>query len=387
MRDVAVVGVGLSRWGEVWEESLRHLWTAAALAALDDAGVDRVDSITVGCMSGGLFVGQEHLGALLADEAGLAGVPATRVESACASGGLAVRTGFAEIAAGIADVVLVTGVEKMNDCGGDEATAALATAADQETEVFYGATFPGLYAMMARAHMERWGTTREQLAAVAVKNHHNGTLNPNAQFRREVTPDEVAGATMVAEPLTILDCSPITDGAAALVLADMETARRLAKGRPLVRIAGIGAATDRIALHNRPDVAALPATTRAAQKALAMAGKTPADVQLAEVHDCFTIAEIMVLEALGLCEPGQGGPLSLSGATALDGRIPVNTSGGLKAKGHPVGATGVAQIAEVATQLRGGAGARQVPRHDVGLTQNMGGTGASAVVHVLEVTS
>ncbi len=387
MRDVAVVGVGLSRWGEVWDESLRQLWTTAALAALDDAGIDRVDSITVGCMSGGLFVGQEHLGALLADEAGLAGVPATRVESACASGGLAVRAGFAEIAAGMADVVLVTGVEKMNDCGGDEATAALATAADQELEVFYGATFPGLYAMMARAHMERWGTTREQLAAVAVKNHHNGTLNPNAQFHREVTPAEVAGATMVAAPLTILDCSPITDGAAALVLADMDTARRLARGRPLVRIAGIGAATDRIALHNRPDVAALPATTSAVQKALAMAGKTPADIQLAEVHDCFTIAEIMVLEALGLCEPGQGGPLALSGATALGGRIPVNTSGGLKAKGHPVGATGVAQVAEITAQLRGEAGARQVARHDVGLTQNMGGTGASAVVHVLEVTS
>jgi acetyl-CoA C-acetyltransferase len=387
MRDVAIVGVGLSRWGEVWSESLRSLWTSAALAALDDAGVDSVDAVTVGCMSGGLFIGQEHLGALLVDELGMAGVPATRVESACASGGLALRTGFAEVAAGLADIVLVTGVEKMTDCSGEEATAALATAADQELEVFYGATFPGLYAMMATAHMERWGTTREQLALVAVKNHHNGTLNPNAQFRREVTVAEVIGSTMVAEPLTILDCSPITDGAAAVVIADLETARKLAKGRPLVRIAGVGQATDRIALHARRDLTTLEATVTAAKQAYAMAGKSPADLNLVEVHDCFTIAEIMVLEALGLCAPGQGGPLTQSGRTALGGDIPVNPSGGLKAKGHPVGATGVAQAVEIVKQLRGEAGKRQVEGARVGLTQNMGGTGASTLVHIMEVAS
>jgi len=387
MREVAIIGIGLSEWGEVWGTSLRDLWTDAAVAALDDAGIDRVDSITVGCMSGGLFVGQEHLGALAADHLGMAGVPSLRVESACASGGTALKAGFAEIAAGLADIVLVTGVEKMNDVGGDEATAALATAADQELEVFPGATFPGLYAMMARAHMHRWGTTREQLAMVAVKNHHNGTLNPGAQFHREVTVDEVIGSTLVAEPLTILDCSPVTDGAAAVVLAEAGLARSLAGGKTLVKITGVGHATDTIALQSRKDLTSLEATRLAAERAFKMSGRGPADIQLAEVHDCFTIAEIMVLEALGLCEPGQGGPFTAAGHTALDGKMPINTSGGLKSKGHPVGATGVAQIVEVVSQLRGTAGKRQIDGARIGLTQNMGGTGASTLVHVLEVAS
>ncbi len=385
MRDVCIIGVGMNDWGELWDLSLRTIWTQAALAALADAGVDRVDALTVGCMSGGLFVGQEHLGALLADELGMAGIPATRVESACASGGVALRTGFLEVASGVSDVVLVTGVEKMTDCSGDEATAALATAADQEWEVFPGATFPGLYAMMARAHMAAYGTTKEQLAMVAVKNHAHGLHNPHAQYRRAVTVDEVLNATMVADPLTVLGCSPITDGAAAVVLADGETARRLAKGRPLVRIAGVGLATDRMALHNRRDLAVLPAVTKAAQKAYAMAGITPHDVHVAEVHDCFTIAEVMIIEALGFVPVGRGGPATEAGETARGGRIPVNPSGGLKAKGHPVGATGVAQAVELTLQLRGEAGARQVEGARLGLAQNMGGTGASSVVHILEV--
>ncbi|MFI5166287.1 MAG: thiolase domain-containing protein [Thermoanaerobaculales bacterium] len=385
MREVAIVGVGLSRWGEMWNASLRTLWAEAALAALADAGIDHVDAVTVGCMSPGLFIGQEHLGALLVDELGIAGVPATRVESACASGGLSLKTGFAEIAAGLADVVLATGVEKMTDVSGDDCTAALATAADAEREVFDGASFPALYAMMARAHMERYGTTREQLAMVAVKNHKHGALNPNAQYRQEITVADVLASPKVASPLNVLDCSPITDGAAAVVLAELSVAKRLAKGRPLVRITGIGQATDRIALHDRRDLTALPATTKAAQRAFAMADKQPRDIQLAEVHDCFTIAEIMVLESLGLCEPGHGGCQASSGRTALGGEQPVNASGGLKSKGHPVGATGVAQAVELTTQLRGDAGKRQVPGARVGLAQNMGGTGASTLVHILEV--
>jgi acetyl-CoA C-acetyltransferase len=387
MREVAIVGVGLSKWGEVWDSSLRTLWTDAALAALDDAGLDHVDSITVGSMSPGLFVGQEHLGALLADELGMPGVPATRVESACASGGAALKAGFAEVAAGLADVVLVTGVEKMTDVSGDECTAALAAAADAELEVFFGATFPGLYAMMARAHMARWGTTREQLAMVAVKNHKHGALNPHAQYRHEITVKDVLASARVAEPLNILDCSPITDGAAAVVIAEMGVAKKLARGRPIVRIAGVGQATDRIALQSRADITTLPATTLAAERAFKMAGKTPKDIQLAEVHDCFTIAEIMVVEALGFCKPGEGGCQASSGRTALGGELPVNPSGGLKSKGHPVGATGVAQAVEITTQLRGAADKRQVKGARVGLTQNMGGTGASTVVHILEVAS
>jgi acetyl-CoA C-acetyltransferase len=377
----------MSRWGEIWDASLRSLWTEAALAALADAGADTVDSITVGCMTPGLFVGQEHLGALLADELGMPGVPATRVESACASGAVALKVAFAEIASGMADVVLATGVEKMTDVSGDECTAALAAAADAELEVFHGASFPGLYAMMARAHMERYGTTREQLAMVAVKNHKHGSMNPRAQYRQEITVKDVLRSAKVADPLNVLDCSPITDGAAAVVLAELSVARKLAKGRPVVKITGIGHATDAIALHSRPDMTSIPATTKAAQRAFAMAGKGPQDIHLVELHDCFTIAEIVVLESLGLCAPGEGGKQAESGRTALGGALPVNVSGGLKSKGHPVGATGIAQMVELATQLRGQADKRQVANARVGLAQNMGGTGASTVVTVVEVAS
>jgi acetyl-CoA C-acetyltransferase len=342
MRDVAVIGVGMTEFGELWGDSLRTIWAKAAVAALADAGVDSVDLITVGCMSPGLFVGQEHLASLLADELGMAGVAASRVESACASGGLAVRTGFAEVAAGLADTVLVSGVEKMTDVDGADATYALGTAADQEWEGFHGITFPGLYAMLARAHMARFGTTVEQLAAVAVKNHANGLLNPHAQYHLKVTIKDVLESTMVADPLRLLDCSPVTDGAAALVLTTVERARELAGGRPVVKISGSGLATDTITLANREDLTGLRAVRLAAERAYRMAGRKPEDLHVVEVHDCFTIAEIMATEAIGLFDPGFGGTAAADGLTAIGGRIPVNTSGGLKSKGHPVGATGAA---------------------------------------------
>jgi len=383
MRDVAVVGIGLNdRWGELWEVSLRDLVVQAALAAIKDAGVDHVDSMYVGCMSSGLFTGQEHLGALMADYLGQAPVPATRVESACASGGVAVRQGFIEVAGGLADIVLVAGVEKMTDVTGDRATYALGTAADEEWEAFNGATFPGLYAMMAVAHMARYGTTCEQMACVAVKNHENAMKNPVAQYHDRITVAGVLDSVMVADPLHILDCSPITDGAAALILTTPELAKKLK--RPDVRIIGTGQASDTIALHSREDLTALDAVTRSAGAAYNMANKKPRDIDLCEVHDCFTIAEIMVTEALGLVEKGKGGPAVAAGETAPGGRIPVNVSGGLKAKGHPVGATGVAQVAEIVAQLRQSAGDRQIEKARLGLAQTMGGTGASSVVHILE---
>jgi acetyl-CoA C-acetyltransferase len=385
MRDVAIVGTGMTSFGELWETSLRSLWTEAALAALGDAGVDSVDLITVGCMSSGLFTGQEHLASLLADELGMAGVPATRVESACASGGLAVRAGFAEVAAGLADTVLVTGVEKMTDVDGADATYALGTAADSEWEGFHGVTFPGLYAMLARIHMQQYGTTREQLARVAVKNHANGLLNRHAQYHLKVTVESVLASTLVADPLRLLDCSPVTDGAAAVVLTTVERARELAGGKPVVVIKGSGLATDTVSLANRGNLAELKAVRLAGERAFAMAGRAPADIHVAEVHDCFTIAEIMATEALGFFEPGLGGPAVEKGLTSLGGRIPVNPSGGLKSKGHPVGATGVAQVVEIAKQLRGEAGQRQVEGAQIGLAQNMGGSGGSSVVHILEV--
>jgi len=382
MRDVAVIGVGMTKWGELWEKSLRTIFTETALLALDDAGVDTIDSMVVGCMSSGLFVGQEHLGSLLSDYLGKNPAPAARVESACSSGGLALRQGFIEVASGMSDVVLVGGVEKMTDVTGCEATYALGTAADQEYEGYHGLTFPALYAMMAVAHMHKYGTTREQLAQVAVKNHLNGSKNPLAQFPFKVSVEAVLSSVLVSDPLRILDCSPITDGAAALILCSLEKARKLKK--PFVRIVGSGQASDTIALSSRKDLCWIESTQIAAQKALSMAGCKVEDIQLFEVHDCFTIAEIMITEALGLVKKGRGGKAVEDGLTSIGGKFPVNPSGGLKAKGHPVGATGVAQAVEVVKQLRGEAGERQVKGAKRGLTQNMGGTGGSSVVHVFE---
>jgi len=385
MRDVAIIGVGANpKWGELWGRSLRDLFVEAALAAMDDAGVDRLDGMYVGCMSSGLFVGQEHIGSLLADYLGQRYLPATRVETACASGGVAVKMAALEVASGHADIVLAGGVEKMTDVGGADATYALGTAADAEYECYHGATFPGLYAMIARAHMDRYGTTSEMLARVAVKNHENGALNPMAQYPFKITAERVLSSIMVADPLHILDCSPITDGAAAAVLCPLEMAKKLTK-KPPVKIAGIGHATDTIQLAQREDITWLESTAKAAERAYNLAGVEPKDVDLFEVHDCFTIAELVVIESLGLVAKGKGGEATHEGRTARDGDIPVNTSGGLKAKGHPVGATGVAQVMEIVKQLRGEAGERQVKGAKRGLTQNMGGSGGSAVVHILEV--
>ncbi len=383
MKDIAIIGIGIIKWGELWEKSLRDIAVEAALNCIDNAGTDRVDSITIGCMSSGLFNGQEHLASIIPDYLGRRGTPATRVESACASGGLAVRTAFMEVASGISDYSLAIGVEKMNDVSGGGATYALATASDYDYEAFHGINFPGLYALMAKAHMERYGTTREQLAEVSVKNHCNGALNPNAQYPMVITRETVLNSTMVADPLRLFDCSPITDGAAAVLITTVEEAKKLNK-HPLVVISGIGSATDTIALSQRKDLTALDAVEKAAQRALKMAGKTIQDIDFAEVHDCFTISEIIIMEAMGIVKPGQGGPATIDGLTALDGKFPINPSGGLKSKGHPVGATGVAQVYEAVSQLRGQSGKRQIPNAKTALTQNMGGSGGSSVVHILE---
>ena len=382
MRDVAVIGIGMTRWGELWEKSFRAIFVETALLALDDAGVDRIDSMYVGSMSSGLFVGQEHIASLLADYLGQAPVPSARVETACASGGLALRLGFMEVASGMNDVVLVSGIEKMTDVSGYEATYALGTAADQEYEGYHGITFPGLYALIARAHMEKYGTTREQMAMVAVKNHRNGSKNPLAQFPFEITVDSVLNSVMVADPLRILDCSPITDGAAAVVIAPVEVAKKMSK--PVVKIIGSGHATDMIALSSRKDLTWLEAVYQSGKQAYAAADKKPEDIDILEVHDCFTIAEICVIEALGIVEKGKGGDAVEQRITSLEGKIPVNTSGGLKAKGHPVGATGVAQVIEIVKQFWGEAGERQIKDPRIGMAQNMGGSGGSSVVHIFE---
>lgn len=380
MRDVAIVGAGMTRFGELWDQGLRDMFVEAASGALSDAGADRLDSLYVGCMSGGQFVGQEHLGPLMADHLGMTGVAAVHVESACASGGVALRQAFLEVGSGMSDLVLAAGVEKMND--GADVTNVLATAADQELEVYYGVTFPGLYAMIARAHMQRHGTTEEDLAWVAVKNHRHGAMNEKAQFRREVTPEQVMASSLVSEPLRLLHCSPVTDGAAAVLLCPLEMAREFTD-RP-VKIVASGLASGSMALADRDDPAFLDAVQKSGQRAFQMADIGPRDVDVAEVHDCFTIAEICCIEALGFVEEGKGGPAARDGLTAIGGQIPVNTSGGLKSKGHPVGATGIAQTIEIFRQLQGKAGQRQVENARVGLAQNMGGSGASSVVHIFE---
>lgn len=384
MRDVAIIGVGLQKWGELWEKSFRDLFVEAALNAISETKVDKLDNMYVGCMSGGLFVGQEHIGSIMADYLGQRYLPATRVESACASGGAALRCGFIEVASGISDIVLVGGVEKMTDVSGDGATYALATAADQEYEVFHGATFPGLYALMARAYMERFGATRDQLSSVAVKNHDNGLNNPNAQYQMKITVPQVNDSVMVADPLRILDCSPITDGAAALILCPLSRAKELSS-KPPIKIIGSAMATDSIALHDRRDLTSLDAVKVSAMQALKMAGKEVHDINVTEVHDCFTIAEVIVSESVGFFACGKGAAACANGETRLDGKFPINPSGGLKSKGHPVGATGVAQAIEITYQLRGEAGKRQVKNAKVGMTQNMGGSGGSSVVHIMEV--
>ncbi len=387
MREVAVIGIGMTKFGELWDKSFRDLVAEAGVKAIMDAGIEGkdIDAMYIGGMSSGGFVEQEHVAPLAIEVAGLEDfhIPATRVEGACASGGLAMRQGYIAVASGIHDIVLVGGAEKMTDVVGTEATNVLASAADREWEAFFGMTFPGLYALMARYHMHKYGTTQEQLAGVAVKNHYNGSMNPNAQFNRKISIEDVLASPMVADPLHLLDCSPITDGAAAAILAPLDIAKKYTD--KIVKILASTQASDTISLHNRKRFDALPAAIHAARQAYKMAGVEPKDIDVAEVHDCFTIAEIMAIEDLGFFEKGEGGKATEEGLTAIDGQIPINTSGGLKAKGHPVGATGIAQINEIVMQLRGEAGKRQVKDAEVGLTHNVGGSGGTAVVHILGV--
>jgi len=382
MKKVAIIGAGMTKFGEHWTESFRDLIVKAGVKAMHDAGITARDlqAIYGGNMSGGSFVGQEHTASLIADEAGLAHISSTRVESACASGGSALRQGYLSVASGMHDLVVVGGVEKMTDVSTDIATDVLATAADQEWESFYGLTFPGAYALLARRHMHEFGTTEEQMAHVAVKNHYNGARNPNAQYQKEITLETVMNSAKIAEPLKLFDCSPLTDGAAAVILASEKKAKEICKDP--VWIAASGHASDTIALHDRRDMTTLDATVHARQQAYKQAGVGPEDIDFAEVHDCFTINEIIATEDLDFFKKGEGGPAVENGETRLDGKIAINPSGGLKSKGHPVGATGVAQAVEATFQLTGRADKRQVKDAEIGLTHNIGGSGGSCVVHI-----
>lgn len=383
MREVAVIGAGITAFGERWDTSFRDLCTEAGVAALEDANVagEQIDAMFVGSMSAGRFIGQEHVGALVADYVGLGGelhVPATRVEAACASGGLAFRQAVAAVASGMSDVVVAAGVEKMTDVS--DATDVLAGAADREWESFAGATFPGLYAMIACDYMHKYGLTREQLAQVAVKNHYHGARNPFAQFRSEITQSTVMKSTIVASPLRLFDCSPVSDGAAVVIVCPLERAKEFTDTP--IKVLASAQAGDTIALHDRPDFSTMGATVKAGNSAFKQAKLERKDIDFVEVHDCFTIAELCAIEDLGFVPKGTAGKFTEEGETQIGGKLPVNTSGGLKACGHPVGATGIKQVWEVVQQLRGEAGKRQVDGAEVGMTQNVGGTGATVVSHI-----
>jgi acetyl-CoA C-acetyltransferase len=386
MREVAIIGIGETKFGELWDKSFREIGIEAGLLAIQDAKIkgEDIDALYIGNMSAGRFIDQEHIAPLVADYVGLAGenLPATRIEAAGASGGLALSQAYMAVASEVHDIVVVGGAEKMTDVSEVYAQEILASTADQEWESVFGATFAGLHAMIAKRHMHEFGTSREQLGMVAVKNHQNGEKNPNAQYRRAMSLDVVLKAPWVAEPLGLFDCAPLSDGAAALVLCPLEKAKEY--NDKVVRIASAGQAGDYMALHDRKDICTMQATKVAAQKAFKYAGITPKDVDLAEVHDNYTISEILAIEDIGFFKKGEGGMATEEGKTALNSEISINTSGGLKARGQPVGATGVAQAVEVVRQLRNEAGERQVKDAKYGMTHNVGGTGSSVIIHIFE---
>jgi acetyl-CoA C-acetyltransferase len=380
---VSIVSAGLSKFGKLEGFYAREIFAEAAKEAFDrcpnlDPKKD-IKALFVGQM-GESYEHQGHAGATVADWAGLLHIPATRTEAACASSGAALRAGIYAVLSGLCDVVMVGGVEKMTHRTTSEVTEYLAMASDYPFEQWHGITFPGLFALMATAHMHEYGTTEKHLAMVSVKNHYHGSLNPKAHMQKEITLENALSSRIIAWPLKLYDCSLITDGGSCLILTKPELAKKYTDTP--VQIIGSGQASDTIGMYEREGFTSLTAAKLAAKKAYEMADVKPEEIDVAEVHDCFTIAEIIAYEDLNLCKPGEGGRLVESGDTKLGGRIPVNTSGGLKAKGHPVGATGTAQAYEIYLQLTQQANRRQVKDAEIGLTHNVGGSGATAAVHI-----
>jgi acetyl-CoA C-acetyltransferase len=382
MRDVAIIGVGQIEVGEHWDTSLRHLSLGAVQAAMTDAGVAQADALYVGNMLSGELAGQEHLGALVADFAGLRGIEAVKIEAACGSGAAALRIGYVAVAGGLADVVIVAGVEKMTDVLGQDTTAALTLAADGEYEAFLGLTFVAVNALLMRRYMHEYGYSHQDFAPFAVNAHKNAVNNPYAMFRFPLTKERFASAKMICDPINLLDSSPICDGAAAVILAPADMARSLSAAP--IRIAASTIGTDSLAVHDRRDPMVLDGAVISSRRAYKQAGVEPEDIDLFELHDAFSVMAALSLEGAGFAEKGQGLRLALDGEIGIDGKIPVNTMGGLKARGHPVGATGMYQIVEVVQQLRGLAGENQVKDARLGMAQNIGGSGATVVTHILE---
>jgi acetyl-CoA C-acetyltransferase len=383
MRSVSVVGIGETKIGRFPDRSLKSLILEAGSKAIDDAGIgrDAIGAIFMSNFGGQPFCGQGHLGPLASEVLGLGNIPTIRVEGACASGSLAFRQALSAIASGMYDVVLVGGVEKMAHLSSEAVTTGLAGASDFDLEEGVGATFPSLFAMIANRYFHEYGNVRDAMAICAVQNHENALRNPDAQMQKRITVEQVINGFPIADPLTIYDCSLVSDGSAFVVLAASDVAESFCLKRQ-VEVVGCGQAGDTLSLSARDSMTTFAATVLAAQQAYAMAGVTPSQIDLAEVHDCFTITQIINIEDLGFFAKGKGAHAITEGKTAATGRIPINISGGLKAKGHPVGATGLSQIYEIVTQLRGDAGARQLKKADIGLTHNIGGTAATCVVSI-----
>ena len=383
MRSVAVIGIGKTAFGAFPDRDLRSLAVEAGEKCLADAHVSpsEIEAFYLGNFAGPAFVDQNHIAPYVASALGITGAPCTRIEAACASSGAAFFQAVSAVGAGLYDLVLVSGVEKMTSRPTAQVAEILAGAGDCSGEVRVGATFPALFAMIARRHMYQYGTTREMLAAVAVKNHGNGAKNPLAHMRKPITMEQALAGKPVSDPLTVFDCSLISDGAAAVLVAPLERAREFT--RKPVKVLGIAQTSDSVALDSKEDITTFRAVRLAGEKAYRMAGLTARDIEFAELHDCFTIAEIIAMEDLEFAPKGEGGRYALEGRTCLNGQRPVNASGGLKSKGHPVGATGTGQICDVVAQIRGEAGELQVSRHSIGLAQNLGGSGATAVVSIL----
>ncbi|ACJ16791.1 hypothetical acetyl CoA acetyl transferase [Thermococcus onnurineus NA1] len=383
MEKAVIIGAGMTPVGEHWKLALRDLAVEAILKAMEDAGIDSVDSLYVANMISGPLVEQENLGALIADWAGLGNIPAVKIEAACASGGAAVQEGVKAVLSGLEDVVVVVGVEKMTDAWPSDTTRYLAYAADAEWELFHGASFVALNALIMRYYMKTYGYTEEDLALFAVNAHANGAKNPYAMFKKPIKVETVLKSPYVADPLKLFDASPVCDGAAALIITTPDKAKELGVPKEKwVEVAGIGRAIDTINLANREDLLDLKAARVAAQRAYKMAGVEPKDIDFFEVHDAFTVMAALSLEALGAAERGKGAQLAKEGQIAIDADYPIQTMGGLKARGHPVGATGVYQTVEAVLQLRGEA-PTQVPDAEIGLTQNIGGTGSNITVNIL----
>jgi acetyl-CoA C-acetyltransferase len=383
MRQVAILGIGQTKVDEHWDKSLRELGGEACFAAMQDAGMNKVDALFVGNMLSPLIDGQNQLGTFLSDWVGLWGHEAVKVEAACGSGAAALRAGLMAVASGEVESAMVVGVEKMTDKAGHDVTAALATAADADYEGEQGVSFVGINALVMRRYMHEFGWKHADFAPFSINAHANALHNPNARLHMKITLEQFERSNMVATPINLLDASPIGDGAAAVIIVPAEKVTSV-PGRPRIVLSGSGAATDTIAVHSRRDPLFLSAAYTSAKRAYDMAGVTPQDIELFELHDAFSIMSALSLEACGFAERGQGPRLGLDNEIRPEGRLPVCTRGGLKARGHPVGATGMYQIVEVVQQLRGECGPTQVDGAKIGMAQNIGGSGATVITHIIK---